>query len=76
MLDANLKAQLASYLERISQPVEISASLDDTPASEEMRTLLKDIAESSGLIKLTETQGGPHRTPSFAVNRPGENHGA
>ena len=32
MLDANLKAQLASYLERMTQPVEIVASLDDTEA--------------------------------------------
>ena len=31
MLDANLKAQLAAYLERMTQPVEIVASLDDTP---------------------------------------------
>lgn len=75
MLDASLKAQLASYLERISQPVEIAAALDDTPASAEMRALLKDIAESSPLVKVTESQGGPHRTPSFSVNRPGENTG-
>ncbi len=75
MLDANLKAQLASYLERISQPVEIAAALDDTPAAMEMRALLKDIAESSKLITVTESTGGPHRTPSFSINRPGENHG-
>ena len=75
MLDASLKAQLASYLERISQPVEIAATLDDTPASGEMRALLKDIAESSKLVTVTETTGGPHRSPSFSVNRPGENHG-
>jgi len=75
MLDASLKAQLASYLERISQPVEIAASLDDTEASRDMQALLKDVAESSPLIRLTETRGGPHRTPSFSVNRPGENHG-
>jgi alkyl hydroperoxide reductase subunit F len=37
MLDASLKAQLASYLERMTQPVEITASLDDTPASGDMR---------------------------------------
>ena len=29
MLDANLKAQLKSYLERVTQPIEIVASLDD-----------------------------------------------
>lgn len=75
MLDASLKAQLASYLERISQPVEIVASLDDSPSSADMQALLKDIAEASPLMKVSETRGGPHRTPSFSVNRPGENHG-
>jgi alkyl hydroperoxide reductase subunit F len=75
MLDASLKAQLASYLERISQPVELAAALDDTPASGEMRALLNDIAEASPRITVTETRGGPHRAPSFSVNRPGESHG-
>ena len=75
MLDANLKAQLASYLERISQPVEIVASLDDTPASKEMQALLKDIADASPRISVVETRDGPWRTPSFSVNRPGESHG-
>ncbi len=75
MLEAALKAQLASYLERISQPVELHASLDDTPASAEMRALLKDIAEASKLIRVEESTGGPYRTPSFSVNRPGESTG-
>ena len=75
MLDAALKAQLAAYLERISQPVEITAQLDDSQASRDMQALLRDIAESSKLITVNTTQGGPHRTPSFAINRPGENHG-
>src|SRR5688572_30227213 len=75
MLDASLKAQLASYLERITQPVELAAALDDTPASTEMRALLNDIAETSALVTVTETRGGPHRTPSFAINRPGSTDG-
>ncbi len=75
MLDANLKAQLAAYLERITQPVEIIASLDDSEASKDMQALLKDIADASPRITVTETRGGPHRTPSFQVTRPGENHG-
>jgi len=75
MLDANLKAQLAAYLERMTQPVEIVASLDDTQASRDMQALLKDIAEASPRVSVTETQGGPHRTPSFQITRPGENHG-
>jgi alkyl hydroperoxide reductase subunit F len=77
MLDASLKAQLAAYLQRISQPVEITAVLDDTQASRDMQALLRDIAQSSPLVRVSESResNGPHRTPSFAVNRPGENHG-
>lgn len=75
MLDPQLKAQLSAYLERISQPVEIVASLDNTPTSAEMRALLQDIAEASPLMKVSETQGGPHRTPSFSVNGAGEDTG-
>ncbi|HSV79606.1 MAG TPA: alkyl hydroperoxide reductase subunit F [Ramlibacter sp.] len=75
MLDANLKAQLAAYLERMTQPVEIVASLDDSQAARDMQALLKDIADASPRITITETHGGPHRTPSFQLTRPGENHG-
>jgi len=75
MLDANLKAQLGAYLQRITQPVELVASLDDTPASQKMHELLKDVADASPLVRVTETRGGPHRTPSFAVTRPGETTG-
>jgi NADH-dependent peroxiredoxin subunit F len=76
MLEPQLKAQLAAYLERISHPVEIVASLDETPASAQMRALLKDIAEASPLMKVSESPaGGPERRPSFSVNRAGENTG-
>jgi NADH-dependent peroxiredoxin subunit F len=75
MLDASLKAQLASYLERISQPIEIHAAFDDTPASDEMRALLKDIGETSKLITVQEVPAANVRTPSFAINRPGETGG-
>ncbi|WP_431122865.1 alkyl hydroperoxide reductase subunit F [Variovorax paradoxus] len=75
MLDASTKAQLKSYLERATQPIEIVASLDDSKASGEMLSLLKDVAEASPLVKLTESRGDNHRKPSFSVNRPSENHG-
>jgi NADH-dependent peroxiredoxin subunit F len=75
MLDANLKAQLAAYLERMTQPVELVASLDDGPASRELQALLADIAEASPRLTVVETRGGPHRTPSFAVARPGASAG-
>ena len=43
MLDANLKAQLKSYLERVTQPIEIVASLDDGAKSRELHDLLVEI---------------------------------
>jgi alkyl hydroperoxide reductase subunit F len=75
MLDEATKAQLKTYLERATQPIEIVASLDDSEASGEVLSLLKDVAESSPLVKLTESRDDPHRKPSFSINRPGENHG-
>ena len=48
MLDTTLKAQLKAYLERITLPVELIASLDDRPASAQMRALLEEIAGKKG----------------------------
>lgn len=70
MLDANLKAQLKSYLERVTQPIEIVASLDDGAKSREMLELLKDVASLSSQITLLDN-GDDARTPSFSINRPG-----
>ena len=75
MLDAATKAQLKSYLERASQPIEIVASLDDSKASTDLQSLLKDITDSSSLVTVTESRGDNLRKPSFSVNRPSENHG-
>lgn len=70
MLDANLKAQLKSYLERVTQPIEIVASLDDGAKSREMHDLLKDVASLSSQITLIDN-GDDARKPSFSINRPG-----
>ena len=75
MLDAATKAQLKSYLERATQPIEIVASLDDSKASSDLQSLLTDISDSSSLISVTESRGDNLRKPSFSVNRPSENHG-
>ena len=75
MLDASTKAQLKSYLERATKPIEIVASLDDSKASDELQSLLKDITDSSALVKVTESRGDNLRKPSFSINRPSENHG-
>src|SRR5690349_22305766 len=75
MLDAGTKSQLKSYLDRITQPIEIVASLDNSKASGDLQALLKDVAESSALVKVSESRDDQHRKPSFSINRPSENHG-
>src|SRR5512138_3866008 len=70
MLDENLRQQLRTYLERITLPIEIVASLDDTDASREMKELLVEIAALSSLITL-EYADHAERKPSFALNRKG-----
>ncbi|WP_426199503.1 alkyl hydroperoxide reductase subunit F [Pseudomonas sp. DC3200b2] len=72
MLDANLKSQLKSYLERVSQPIELVASLDDGAKSRELLELLQDIKSLSSLITLRD-DGNDARKPSFTINRPNGN---
>jgi alkyl hydroperoxide reductase subunit F len=72
MLDANLKSQLQAYLGRMTQPIEIVATLDDSDAAREMRELLEDVAGLSSLITLEQrTADGSARAPSFTVSRVG-----
>ena len=76
MLDANLKQQLQAYLGRMTQPIEIVATLDDSDAAREMRGLLEDVASLSSLITLEQRAAdGSVRAPSFAVNRVGSDMG-
>ncbi|WP_428851401.1 alkyl hydroperoxide reductase subunit F [Imbroritus primus] len=70
MLDANLKTQLKAYLEKVTQPFEITASLDDSAKSQELLGLLNDIVSLSDKITL-RTDGADARRPSFALNRIG-----
>src|SRR5260221_787833 len=71
MLDGDLKTQLKTYLERISQPVEIVASVDDSEKSREMLELLTDIESVSGLIKIDVRRDDAQVKPSFALSQPG-----
>ncbi len=71
MLDSNLKTQLKGYLERISLPVEIVASLDDSAKSGEMLALLNDIGSVSDLITIEVRRDDAQMKPSFALRRPG-----
>ncbi len=70
MLDANLTAQLKAYLERVREPFEMVASLDDSQNSRDMRELLEEIVALSPQITL-RTDGQDARRPSFALNRVG-----
>ncbi|MDH1109604.1 alkyl hydroperoxide reductase subunit F [Pseudomonas otitidis] len=70
MLDANLKTQLKAYLEKVTQPFEIVASLDDSDKSSELRELLQEIVGLTDKITLRE-DGNDARKPSFALERPG-----
>jgi alkyl hydroperoxide reductase subunit F len=70
MLDTTLKAQLKAYLERITLPVELIASLDDRPASAQMRALLEEIATLNDKVSV-RLDGDHARRPSFAVTRVG-----
>jgi alkyl hydroperoxide reductase subunit F len=74
MLDTNLKAQLKSYLERVTQPVELIASLDDRASSHEMRALLEDIDGLSPQISV-RFDGQDTRRPSFQITRSGQDMG-
>lgn len=72
MLDNAMKSQLKAYLERLVRPVEIKASVDDSPASREMLELLADIAAQSDKVSVTEIRGPQEaRVPSFALTSPG-----
>ncbi|MFC0677209.1 alkyl hydroperoxide reductase subunit F [Lysobacter korlensis] len=70
MLDATLKTQLQSYLERLVQPIQLVASLDDGDKSRELESLLQDIASLSDKIEYLRTDEDL-RKPSFAIVRKG-----
>lgn len=69
MLDANATAQLRQYLQLLKLPIELVASLDDSPTAGRMRELLDEIAALSPLVTVREEPN--EWTPSFAVRRAG-----
>ncbi|MFZ1181016.1 MAG: alkyl hydroperoxide reductase subunit F [Herbaspirillum sp.] len=72
MLDASLKAQLKTYLEKLAQPIEIVVSLGDDAKSRELQTLLQEIITLSDRITLVEgNDDAVARRPFFSLNRLG-----
>ena len=68
MLDAATTAQLKTYLGNLRTPVELVATLDDSPKAAEMRSLVEDVAAQSDLVT-ARFDGQADRIPSFAIRR-------
>jgi len=75
MLDDAIKTQLAAYLQRITQPVELIATLDDSAAAGEMRALLGEIAALHPAMVSARFDGQAARKPSFQITRVGADMG-
>ncbi|MFG5776837.1 alkyl hydroperoxide reductase subunit F [Comamonas sp. J-3] len=75
MLDTTMKTQLKAYLERLTKPVELVATLGDDAKSQEVRELLADIKELSDKITVVEKNDADERKPSFLITNPGVDTG-
>lgn len=69
MLNTDLKTQLKAYLENITQPIALIASLDEGEKSKELGQLLTQIAELSPEKVSYNAQGDNERKPSFKIQR-------
>ncbi|MFD1423984.1 alkyl hydroperoxide reductase subunit F [Laceyella tengchongensis] len=73
MLDADIKAQLAQYLQLMEGDVLLKVSAGSDDVSRDMLALVDELAAMSSHIKVEKT--ALERTPSFSVNRIGEDTG-
>ena len=72
MLEDDLKAQLRAYMTRVTRPIHIVASLDDSAASQDLRRLLDDLRACSDPISV-DLSGTDARRPSFTLGTPRQN---
>lgn len=73
LLDKDIKAQLAQYLEMMEGDVLLKISAGTDKVSNEMIALVEELASMSSHIKVEKAE--LERTPSFSVNRVGEETG-
>lgn len=73
LLDADIKAQLSQYLQLMEGDVLLKVSAGTDNVSRDMLDLIDELATMSSNIKVEKTQ--LERTPSFSVNRIGEDTG-
>lgn len=74
MLDDTLKSQLKAYLEYVTKPVEIIATLNDSAGARDMLALLQEVEALSDKVSL-RTDGQSERKPSFEITNPGMHTG-
>ena len=72
-LDKAIKDQLTQYLAMLESEVVFAATLGEDDSSTKVREFLEEIAEMSP--KITIQAVASERTPSFSINRPGEESG-
>ncbi|MCD8503281.1 MAG: alkyl hydroperoxide reductase subunit F [Bacillaceae bacterium] len=73
MLDHSIKTQLAQYLELLEGNIVLKVSAGADDVSKEMTALVEEISSMSPKISVEKTN--LDRTPSFSVNRAGEDTG-
>ncbi|MFP5113980.1 alkyl hydroperoxide reductase subunit F [Bacillaceae bacterium C204] len=73
LLDADIKSQLAQYLQLMEGDVLLKVSTGTDDVSRDLLVLVDELAAMSPNIKIEKTQ--LQRTPSFSVNRIGEDTG-
>ncbi|WP_110928134.1 alkyl hydroperoxide reductase subunit F [Bacillus massiliglaciei] len=73
ILDADLKAQLNQYLQLLENDIVLKVSAGSDKVSSDMLALTDELAAMSSKIKIE--QAALQRTPSFSVNRVGEDAG-
>ncbi len=73
MLEPDIKAQLAQYLEMMENDVLLKVSTGSDQVSNDMNGLMNELEMMSSHIKVEKTE--LERTPSFSINRIGEDTG-
>ncbi|WP_044896009.1 alkyl hydroperoxide reductase subunit F [Bacillus alveayuensis] len=73
VLEADIKAQLNQYLQLMENDIVIKVSAGSDDVSKDMLALVDELASMSSKITIENTQ--LKRTPSFSVNRVGEDTG-
>lgn len=73
ILDADIREQLTQYLQLMENDILIKVSAGPDAISKDMVALVNEISNISSKIKVEETK--LQRTPSFSINRIGEDTG-